>query len=185
MALGRPPQVRRNRGDQRPAHPAIRRVRQRPVVDRAARGPRDGREPRVADELARRRIPRHRQQLGRQQEAAVGADAGARGRAGRQGDPGESRFFLSLEDDLLVRYGIQNLLRGRFVPGERDQPIDDPVVSEEIARAQRIIEGQNFDVRKTLSRYSSVVEEVMSQERVPPGYRYFVKRYFNLIKPRD
>ena len=82
-----------------------------------------------------------------------------RGRAGRQGDPGESRFFLSLEDDLLVRYGIQNLLRGRFVPGKRDQPIDDPVVSEEIARAQRIIEGQNFEVRRTLSRYSSVVED--------------------------
>jgi preprotein translocase subunit SecA len=82
-----------------------------------------------------------------------------RGRAGRQGDPGESRFFLSLEDDLLVRYGIQNLLRGRFVPGSRDEPIDDPLVREEVARAQRIIEGQNFDIRKTLSRYSSVVED--------------------------
>jgi len=82
-----------------------------------------------------------------------------RGRAGRQGDPGESRFFLSLEDDLLVRYGIQNLLHGRFVPGSRDEPIDAPLVRDEVARAQRIIEGQNFEVRKTLSRYSSVVEE--------------------------
>jgi preprotein translocase subunit SecA len=86
-----------------------------------------------------------------------------RGRAGRQGDPGESRFFLSLEDDLLVRYGIQNLIQGRFVSGTREQPIDDPVVSEEIARAQRIIEGQNFEVRKMLARYSSVVE---AQHRV-------------------
>ena len=86
-------------------------------------------------------------------------DLQLRGRAGRQGDPGESRFFLSLEDDLLVRYGIQNLLHGRVVPGTRDQPIDDPIVSEEIARAQRIIEGQNFEIRKTLARYSSVVED--------------------------
>jgi preprotein translocase subunit SecA len=86
-------------------------------------------------------------------------DLQLRGRAGRQGDPGESRFFLSLEDDLLVRYGIQNLLHGRFVPGRLDQPIDDALVNEEIARAQRIIEGQNFEVRKTLSRYSSVVED--------------------------
>jgi preprotein translocase subunit SecA len=85
-------------------------------------------------------------------------DLQLRGRAGRQGDPGESRFFLSLEDDLLVRYGIQNLLHGRVAPGRREQPIEDPVVSEEIARAQRIIEGQNFEIRKTLARYSSVVE---------------------------
>jgi preprotein translocase subunit SecA len=86
-------------------------------------------------------------------------DLQLRGRAGRQGDPGESRFFLSLEDDLLVRYGIQNLLRGRFVPRSSDQPTEDPVVCEEIARAQRIIEGQNFEIRKTLSRYSSVIED--------------------------
>ena len=86
-------------------------------------------------------------------------DLQLRGRAGRQGDPGESRFFLSLEDDLLVRYGIQNLLRGRIVPGRSDDPIDAAVITEEIARAQRIIEGQNFELRKTLSRYSSVVED--------------------------
>jgi preprotein translocase subunit SecA len=86
-------------------------------------------------------------------------DLQLRGRAGRQGDPGESRFFLSLEDDLLVRYGIQNLLRGRFVPARSDQPVDDPLVGVEIARAQRIIEGQNFEIRKTLARYSSVVDD--------------------------
>ena len=86
-------------------------------------------------------------------------DLQLRGRAGRQGDPGESRCFLSLEDDLLVRYGIRHLLRGRFVPRSSEQPIEDPVVREEIARAQRIIEGQNFEIRKTLSRYSSVVED--------------------------
>ncbi len=85
-------------------------------------------------------------------------DLQLRGRAGRQGDPGESRFFVSLEDDLLVRYGIQGLIPPRWMPARRDEPIDSPVVGREIARAQRIIEGQNFEIRKTLWRYASVVE---------------------------
>jgi preprotein translocase subunit SecA len=86
-------------------------------------------------------------------------DLQLRGRAGRQGDPGESRFFLSLEDDLLVRYGIQNLLRGRFTPSSPERPIDNPIVGREIARAQRIIEGQNFEIRRTLARYAALVED--------------------------
>lgn len=86
-------------------------------------------------------------------------DLQLRGRAGRQGDPGESRFFVSLEDDLLVRYGIQGLIAGRFAPDRRDEPIDHPVVAAEVARAQRIVEGQNLEIRKTLWRYATVVEE--------------------------
>ncbi len=86
-------------------------------------------------------------------------DLQLRGRAGRQGDPGESRFFVSLEDDLLVRYGIQGLLAGRFSTETRDEPIDHPVVLAEVARAQRIVEGQNFEIRKTLWRYAFVLEE--------------------------
>jgi preprotein translocase subunit SecA len=85
-------------------------------------------------------------------------DLQLRGRAGRQGDPGESRFFVSLEDDLLVRYGIEALIAGRVVTGKRDEPIDHPVIRAEVARAQRIIEGQNFEIRKTLGRYASVIE---------------------------
>ena len=87
-------------------------------------------------------------------------DLQLRGRAGRQGDPGESRFFISLEDDLLVRFGLRSLLAGRVAPDNRDPaaPIDNPLVAHEIARAQRIIEGQNFDLRRTLWRYSSVIE---------------------------
>jgi len=86
-------------------------------------------------------------------------DLQLRGRAGRQGDPGESRFFVSLEDDLLVRYGIRNLIGGRYGDDEGDEPVDHPVVRREVARAQRIIEGQNLEIRKTLWRYGSVVEE--------------------------
>jgi preprotein translocase subunit SecA len=86
-------------------------------------------------------------------------DLQLRGRAGRQGDPGETRFFLSLDDDLLVRYGIRALIPARHLPPPQAQPIDHPVVRREIARAQRIIEGQNFEIRRTLARYASTLEE--------------------------
>ena len=86
-------------------------------------------------------------------------DLQLRGRAGRQGDPGESRFFISLEDDLLVRYDIRGLLAGRFPADRRMEPIDHPVVIHEVARAQRIVEGQNGEIRKTLWRYTSIVEQ--------------------------
>lgn len=82
-----------------------------------------------------------------------------RGRAGRQGDPGSSRFFISLEDDLIQRYGIHKLIPPRHRPQKQIDPIDDPVVGHEIARAQRIIEGQTFDIRRTLWRYSSLIEQ--------------------------
>ncbi len=86
-------------------------------------------------------------------------DLQLKGRAGRQGDPGESRFFVSLEDELLVRYGIQGLIAGRFVADGCTEAIDNPVLISEIARAQRIVEGQNVEIRKTLFKYASVVEE--------------------------
>jgi preprotein translocase subunit SecA len=82
-----------------------------------------------------------------------------RGRAGRQGDPGVSRFFISLEDDLIDRYGIQELIPPEHRLCKQDDPIDDLVIGREIARAQRIIEGQNLEIRQTLWKYSSVIEE--------------------------
>ena len=86
-------------------------------------------------------------------------DLQLRGRAGRQGDPGESRFFVSLDDELLVRYGIHGLIPARLFPETSDAPIESPVVRREVARAQRIVEGQNFEIRRTLARYAAVVEE--------------------------
>lgn len=82
-----------------------------------------------------------------------------RGRAGRQGDPGASRFFISLEDDLIDRYGIQELIPPEHRLSKQDDPIDDPVIGREIARAQRIIEGQNLEIRQTIWKYSSVIEK--------------------------
>ena len=85
-------------------------------------------------------------------------DLQLRGRAGRQGDPGESRFFVSLEDDLHARYGISSLIPARFFE-KSEAPIENLLVRREVARAQRIVEGQNFEIRRTLARYAAVVEE--------------------------
>jgi preprotein translocase subunit SecA len=82
-----------------------------------------------------------------------------RGRAGRQGDPGGSQFFVSLEDDLIRRYGVMDLIPSRHRPSGTEGEVHDPVVARAIAQAQRVIEGQNFEIRRTLWRYSSMVEE--------------------------
>jgi preprotein translocase subunit SecA len=85
-----------------------------------------------------------------------------RGRSGRQGDPGESRFYLSLEDDLMRRFqgewvaGIMDRLR---MP--EDQPIEAKMVSKSIERAQRQVESQNFEIRKNVLKY----DEVMNTQR--------------------
>ena len=86
-------------------------------------------------------------------------DLQLRGRAGRQGDPGTSRFFVSLEDDLLVRYGVDALIPAARRPPNQEAPVESAVVRREIARAQRIIEGQNLEIRRTLWRYASAMEE--------------------------
>jgi preprotein translocase subunit SecA len=86
-------------------------------------------------------------------------DLQLRGRAGRQGDPGESRFFVSLEDDLLTRYGIQGLIPARFFPEKSRAPVDSPVIRREVARAQRIVDGQNLEIRRTLARYTDVTDK--------------------------
>jgi preprotein translocase subunit SecA len=85
-------------------------------------------------------------------------DRQLRGRAGRQGDPGSSRFFVSLEDDLVRRYGVEKLVTARHLPRRQDGAIDKPLVAAEIARAQRIVEGETVEVRRTLYAYSAPVE---------------------------
>jgi preprotein translocase subunit SecA len=82
-----------------------------------------------------------------------------RGRSGRQGDPGASRFFISLEDDLIRRYGVMELIPRSRRPAPQETAVGDAIVRREIARAQRIIEGQNFEIRKTLWNYSEMVDE--------------------------
>lgn len=81
-----------------------------------------------------------------------------RGRAGRQGDPGESRFFVSLEDDLLVRHGIRELVPERLRNAGVETALSNAIVNREVDRAQRIIEGKNFDIRKNLWKYAYLLE---------------------------
>ena len=82
-----------------------------------------------------------------------------RGRAGRQGDPGESRFFISLEDDLVKKYEIAQLIPAWHIPQRKDEPVDDPLVRRALARGQRIVDGYNSDLRRQLWKYSLVLEQ--------------------------
>jgi len=105
--------------------------------------------------------------IGTNRHESLRIDQQLRGRAGRQGDPGSSRFFTSLEDNLIQRYNIRNLLPKKYRSLKQDRPIDNPLVQKEIDRGQRIIEGQNFEIRKTLWKYSILVEKhrEMTQRR--------------------
>ena len=85
-----------------------------------------------------------------------------RGRSGRQGDPGESRFYLSLEDDLMRRFAtdrVQSIMRRLRIP--EDVPIEHGMVTKAIERAQRQVESQNFEIRKNVLKY----DEVMNRQR--------------------
>lgn len=81
-----------------------------------------------------------------------------RGRSGRQGEPGTSRFFVSLEDPLFERFGVREFLPRDLVGSAATGPITDARVGAEIDRAQAIIEGQNHTVRKALHHYARLVE---------------------------
>jgi len=96
--------------------------------------------------------------IGTNRHESLRVDRQLRGRAGRQGDPGSSRFFISLEDELIERFGVKNLIPARHRPEHQDAPLESEVIRREIARAQRIIEGQNVDNRKTLWKYAQVIE---------------------------
>jgi preprotein translocase subunit SecA len=99
---------------------------------------------------------------GTERHEARRIDNQLRGRAGRQGDPGSSRFFLSLEDDLMRIFGSDRIsgLMARIGMGE-GVPIEHRMVSKAIERAQRQVEGQNFSIRKHLLEY----DDVMNKQR--------------------
>ena len=100
--------------------------------------------------------------LGTNRHESRRIDDQLRGRAGRQGDPGSSRFVISLEDSLLQRCGIERLLPSkvlrRLKSGEEGGTVDHPAVRREVARVQRIVEGQHGDLRKRLLSYWQILE---------------------------
>jgi preprotein translocase subunit SecA len=107
--------------------------------------------------------------LGTSRHESRRIDNQLRGRSGRQGDPGSSRFYLSLEDDLLRIFGsdrISGLLDKLGM--EEDDPIEHNMISRAIENAQKKVEGHNFDIRKHLLEYDDVMNkqrEVIYQQR--------------------
>jgi preprotein translocase subunit SecA len=100
--------------------------------------------------------------IGTERHEARRIDNQLRGRAGRQGDPGSSRFYLSLEDDLMRIFGSDRIsgLMARIGMGQ-GVPIEHKIVSRAIERAQKQVEGQNFTIRKHLLEY----DDVMNKQR--------------------
>jgi preprotein translocase subunit SecA len=97
--------------------------------------------------------------LGTERHESRRIDNQLRGRSGRQGDPGESRFYLSLEDDLMRRFANERLasIMSRLkIP--REVPIEHKMVSKAIERAQNQVESQNFEIRKNVLKYDEVMD---------------------------
>jgi len=108
--------------------------------------------------------------LGTERHEARRIDNQLRGRSGRQGDPGSSRFYLSLEDDLLRIFGSERISKIMDRLGiEEDQPIEHRLVTRAIESAQRKVEAHNFEIRKHLLEYDNVMnkqrEVIYSQRR--------------------
>ncbi|HEY7564616.1 MAG TPA: preprotein translocase subunit SecA [Acidimicrobiia bacterium] len=100
--------------------------------------------------------------IGTERHESRRIDNQLRGRSGRQGDPGESRFYLSLGDDLMRRFSgerVSSLMDRMRIPD--DVPIEAGMVTKAIERAQRTVEAQNFDIRKNVLKY----DEVMNRQR--------------------
>jgi preprotein translocase subunit SecA len=108
--------------------------------------------------------------VGTERHEARRIDNQLRGRSGRQGDPGESRFYVALDDDLMRRFGGERVagLMGRLGV-EEDIPIEHGMVSKSIESAQTRVEGYNFDIRKHVLEYDDVVNkqrEVIYDQRL-------------------
>ncbi|MBN1200870.1 MAG: preprotein translocase subunit SecA [Anaerolineae bacterium] len=108
--------------------------------------------------------------LGTERHEARRIDNQLRGRSGRQGDPGSSRFYLSLEDELMRRFGgerVRNFMKWADMP--EDLPIEHGMISKSIQQAQVRVEGHNFDIRKRVLEYDDVVnkqrETIYAQRR--------------------
>ncbi|MBI5077735.1 preprotein translocase subunit SecA [Candidatus Falkowbacteria bacterium] len=98
--------------------------------------------------------------LGTERHEARRIDNQLRGRGGRQGDPGASQFYISMEDDLMRVFGsdrVKNMMRNMGMP--EDMPIENRFISNAIEKAQQRVEGNNFDIRKHLVEYDDVINK--------------------------
>ncbi|MGZ7445501.1 preprotein translocase subunit SecA [Paenibacillus sp. TH7-28] len=97
--------------------------------------------------------------IGTHMHQSVRIDNQLRGRSGRQGDPGASVFFVSLEDELLLRFGIDKAIPPSYRDLRQDDALEESVLRSKIEHIQRVIMGQNFDIHQELNCYSDMVEE--------------------------
>jgi len=103
--------------------------------------------------------------IGTHVNASVRIDDQLRGRSARQGDPGASVFFVSLEDELMLRFGINKA----FHAPRQDEALEEPGLRRKIEHIQRVIMGQNFDIHRELNYYSDMVEDqrrILYEERL-------------------
>ncbi len=134
--------------------------------------------------------------IGTERHEARRIDNQLRGRAGRQGDPGQSRFYLSLEDDLMRRFGGSSLSKIMDRLGvEEDMPLEAGMVSKAIEQAQTRVEGYNFDMRKHVLEYDDVVNKqreviydqrrkVLSEPNLKPTILRMVNSYLQKLVDR-
>ncbi|HEX3025894.1 MAG TPA: accessory Sec system translocase SecA2 [Clostridia bacterium] len=107
--------------------------------------------------------------IGTNRYESLRIDQQLRGRAGRQGDPGESRFFISLEDDLLEKYGVTESIPPKYRDRKQIEPLKISAVNKAVLHVQRVVEGQALSAKITLSKYSSVAEDqrkIVHQKRM-------------------
>ena len=130
--------------------------------------------------------------IGTERHEARRIDNQLRGRSGRQGDPGSNQFFVSLEDDLMQRFGsdrVKKIMETLGVP--EDQPIENKFISNAIEKAQARIEGYNFDARKHVLEYDDVMNKHrkkiygMRKEILSASNDEIKKRTWELLKENE
>ncbi|MDO5049526.1 MAG: preprotein translocase subunit SecA [Actinomycetaceae bacterium] len=131
--------------------------------------------------------------LGTERHESRRIDNQLRGRSGRQGDPGESRFYLSMEDDLMRLFNAglaQRIMASGTYP--EDLPIESKMVSKSIASAQAQVEGRNFEIRKNVLKYDDVMtgqresvygerRRVLEGEDMTPQMKFFREELINAV----
>ena len=128
--------------------------------------------------------------IGTERHESRRIDNQLRGRAGRQGDPGVSQFFVSLEDELMVRFGTDRIKALMQTAGFDEQAIRSKVFTSSIEGAQKRVEGNNFDIRKHLLQYDNVMNEhreiiyrkrneILDQESIHENVLENLKKYVN------
>ncbi|MFB5763849.1 preprotein translocase subunit SecA [Paenibacillus medicaginis] len=126
--------------------------------------------------------------IGTERHESRRIDNQLRGRAGRQGDPGSTQFYLSLGDELMKRFGADNVLNMMERLGfEEDQPIESRMITRAIESAQKRVEGNNFDLRKVVLQYDDVMNQqreiIYKQRREVLESENIKEIVFDMIKP--